>query len=95
MAALVYVIRPEWRIHQPHVLHRHVLAVRDIRQARTLRILVGTLRIPLATNPELLPIRQTVTVYRTLARNGKPSSPSASTSAQKYVHVSPSMRVFI
>ena len=71
MVALVYVIRPEWRIHQPHVLHRHVLAVRNIRQARTLRILISTLRIPLATNPELLPIRQAVTINGTITRNGK------------------------
>ena len=62
MVALVDMVSPEGRIDETDVLNSDIRTIRNIRQSRTLRILVGTLRIPLAANPEFLPIRQAVTV---------------------------------
>ena len=65
------MIGPERRVHKMNILNSHILRIRNIGQTRTLRILIGTLRIPLTANPELLPVRQSVTVDGTLTRNGK------------------------
>ena len=55
MVALVNVVGPERRIDKVHILNGHVLTVGDIGQSGALRILIGALGVPRATNPELLP----------------------------------------
>ncbi len=54
-----------------HILHRHVLAVGYINQSWALCILVGTLRVPLPTNPELIPVVVPIAVDSSLAGNGE------------------------
>ena len=71
MVALIDMVRPERRIHQLHVLNRHIPTVGDIGQTRTLGILVGTLGVPLTTNPKLLPIVQSIAIDNAVAGDGK------------------------
>ena len=72
MVTLIYVIGPERRIDKMHILNGDVLGIRDICQSRTLGILVGTLGIPLPTNPELLPVVEAIAVDGSLTADGKP-----------------------
>ena len=71
MVALVNMVSPEWRINQPHILHCHVLAVGNINQPWSLRILVCTLGIPLPTNPKVTPIMIAIAIDGAWAGDGK------------------------
>ena len=71
MVAPIDVVGPEGRVDEPHVLYGHVLRVRDIRQPGALGILVGALGVPLAPNPELLPVVLSVAVDGSLAADGE------------------------
>jgi hypothetical protein len=56
MIALIYVISPEGRVDEVYILYGHILAIGDICESWALGILVGALGIPLAADPELLPV---------------------------------------
>ena len=57
MVAAVDVVGPEGGVDEPHVLNGDVRRVADVSQAWPLGVFVGALWVPLATNPELLPVR--------------------------------------
>ena len=67
----VEVVRPHGGVDKTHILNGDVAGVGDIHKSWALRILVGALRVPLTTNPELLPVRQSVAVNGSLAAYGE------------------------
>ena len=71
MTALIDVVGPEWRIDEVYILDGDILAVGDVGQTWPLSILVGTLRIPLPTNPELLPEMQAIAINRSFTADGE------------------------
>ena len=71
MVALVDMSSPERTVLKGHILKGHVRGIGYIHEARTLRILVGALRIPLASYPELPPVVKPVAVYGSTAGNGE------------------------
>ena len=71
MVATVDVVGPERTVLNMHILQGYVAGVADINETRTLCILVGTLSVPGATNPELLPVVITVSVDGTRTGDGE------------------------
>ena len=71
MVTPIDMIGPNGRVDKVYVLDGHILTVRHVCQPGTLGILVGTLRIPLAANPELLPVQQAIAVNRPRPADGK------------------------
>ena len=69
MTALIYMICPERRVDESHILNSHVLTVGDIGQSWALRILIGAFRVPRTAQPELTPVVQSVAIYRAMAAN--------------------------
>ena len=72
MVTLVDMVGPEGRIDQTDILNGDILRVGDVGQSRALGVLVRTLGVPLAANPELLPIGKSVAVDGAVAGDGKP-----------------------
>ena len=71
MVTLIDMISPEGRVDQMDILDSHIPGIRHVGQTRTLGILVGALAVPLTTNPELLPILQTIAIDSSPATDGK------------------------
>ena len=95
MVATVDVVGPERTVLNMHILQGYVAGVADIDEARTLCILIGALAVPGATNPELLPVMITVSIDGTRTGNGESVAFLGIDECEKYLQVSPSMRVSI
>ena len=67
----IEMVRPERRVDDLHILHGHILTVRDVHVTRTHRLHIRTLRIILTTDPELLPVLLSVAVDGTRTRDGE------------------------
>ena len=75
MVTPVDMVRPYRRVDEVYILNGDVLTVRHIGQSGALGILVGTLRIPASTNPELLPVLQSVAINGTRSADGESIQP--------------------
>ena len=71
VVAAVEVVGPEGAVGKGDVLHGHIVAVRQVHEPRALLVLVGALGIPLAPEPEGLPIMAPVAVDGALSGNGE------------------------
>ena len=71
MVATIDVVGPERTVLDVDILYGHMARIADIYEAWTLCILVGTLAVPGATDPEFLPIVIAVTIDGSVACNGK------------------------
>ena len=75
VVALIDVVGPEGRVHQMHILYGDIARVGYVREPWPLRVLVGTLRVPLAPYPELLPVGQSVAIDGAVAADGESVEP--------------------
>lgn len=71
MVAVVDMVGPHGVVHQMNILHGHVSRIADIHQSWPLGILVGALRIPFPSDPELLPVSVAVAVDGACAGDGE------------------------
>ena len=67
----IEMVGPERTVLQTYILDGDILAVRYIYQARTLGVFISTLWIPLAADPELLPIMIAVAVDSAMTSDGE------------------------
>ena len=71
VVALVKVTGPEGRVLQGDTRDGDVFREFGIKQARTLLVLVRTLRVPLATQTEVAPIGRTIAIHRAFSAERK------------------------
>lgn len=71
VVTLVDVVGPEGRVDEVYVLNGDILRVGDVCEPWSLCVLVGALRVPLPSDPELLPVGQSVAVDGAFAGDGE------------------------
>lgn len=87
------MIGPHGAVLDMSILDCHVVGIGNVDEARALCILIGALAIPGAANPKFFPIVITIAIDDTRTPQTVKTQWSALMKAEKYLHVSPSIRV--